>query len=131
MTLSYEGWKDQKKVFCKTTQSTTSTSSSTTPASSTSVMIDPSEAVHYVGYVRSPPPYIFQLMTNNVTINDTVAHQLMTSLASSKENTNTSISVTQTLNTLGIVMMRSRSSFNISVDGMSLSGIRVRCHIRQ
>ncbi|PRP87245.1 putative cAMP-dependent protein kinase catalytic subunit [Planoprotostelium fungivorum] len=43
-----------------------------------------------------------------------------------QENKNaTGITLTQTLNNLGVVMMRSRSSFNISVDGMSLSGIRV------
>ncbi|PRP73650.1 protein kinase, partial [Planoprotostelium fungivorum] len=141
--LAYVGWTYSTTVTCTfeidsstMTTSQTSTESSATTISSitsptTSASSDTSSTIlesttNALLNMTDLPAAIQQLKEDNVTIDDTTAVLLMTSLSSQQENKNaTDITLAQTLNNLGVVMMRSRSSFNISVDGMSLSGVRV------
>ncbi|PRP87246.1 megakaryocyte-associated tyrosine-protein kinase [Planoprotostelium fungivorum] len=119
LTLNYLDWTVRIDVICPVLSTSATTTMSHVPSTTTSYL--PS-TTHSSTTMKAS--------TTETSLNATdisiAIKQLMTSLASSRENaTEMGVTLTQTLNSLGVVMMRSRSSFNISSGGVSLSGVRV------
>ncbi|PRP80758.1 tyrosine-protein kinase FRK-like [Planoprotostelium fungivorum] len=122
LSVEYFGWQTSLHINCSYLSSSTTTSSTTTSSTTTSSTTTASSTIYTSVNADVALQVINNLKTNpNKTIDESTARNLMTSLASN----GTSTSLSNTITTLGVVLMRGRENFNVSVGGISLSGVRV------